>query len=148
MAKIPLPERGQPLDVSYIYQIANAINDLSSQLSPVTGRYSNIDTISNGTQNIRTSDMRVAGGYLTVSNNATTNITGEVPFGYNYSDFAYSPIVTATPIIIDTNTSDAGRDVSVLLTRITTNRVEGVVRFNTSGVASVGINLVIIGVPI
>jgi len=32
MAKIPLPELGQPLDVSYIYQLANAINELSLQV--------------------------------------------------------------------------------------------------------------------
>jgi hypothetical protein len=26
--KIPLPERGQPIDLAYMYQIANSINDL------------------------------------------------------------------------------------------------------------------------
>jgi hypothetical protein len=36
----------------------------------------------------------------------------------------------------------------VVLTRVTTNRVEGVVRFNTIGVASVGVNLMIVGVPV
>ena len=33
MAKIPLPQRGQPLDVTYIYQLADTINDLPA---PVT----------------------------------------------------------------------------------------------------------------
>ena len=31
MAKVPLPERGQPLDVTYIYQLADTLNDLSTQ---------------------------------------------------------------------------------------------------------------------
>jgi hypothetical protein len=148
MSKVPLPERGQPLDVSYIYQLANTINELSNQLSPVIGRYTSIDTISAGQQNIRTSDVRMVGGYVTVTNNDATTADGEVSFSYNYNDFAYAPVVTASPIIIDTNTTDAGRDVSIILTRITTNRVEGVVRFNTIGVASVGVNLLILGVPI
>jgi hypothetical protein len=148
MSKVPLPERGQPLDVSYIYQLANTINELSNQLSPVIGRYTSIDTISSGQQNIRTSDVRMVGGYVPVTNNDATTPDGEVSFSYSYNDFAYAPIVTATPIIISTNTTDAGRDVSVILTRITTNRVEGVVRFNTIGVASVGVNILVLGVPI
>jgi hypothetical protein len=148
MSKVPLPERGQPLDVSYIYQLANTINELSNQLSPVVGRYTSIDTVSGGQQNIRTSDVRMVGGYVTVTNNDATTLGGEVSFSYPYNDFAYVPVVTASPIIIETNTTDAGRDVSVILTRITTNRVEGVVRFNTISVASVGVNLLILGVPI
>ena len=44
MAKIPLPERGQPLDVSYVYQLANAINELSTQVSPATYKYVTVDT--------------------------------------------------------------------------------------------------------
>ena len=44
MAKIPLPERGQPLDVTYIYQLAETINDLSTQLSSATYKTTSIDT--------------------------------------------------------------------------------------------------------
>jgi len=148
MAKVPLPERGQPLDVAYIYQLANTINDLSNQLSTSTSRYTTIDTVSLGPQSIRTADVRMVGGYLTVTNSDSTSVEGEVPFGYNYSDFAYAPVVTVSPIIIDTNTTDAGRDVSVIITRVTTNRVEGVVRFNTTNTSSVGVNIIAIGIPV
>jgi hypothetical protein len=90
----------------------------------------------------------MVGGYLTVTNSDSTSVEGEVPFGYNYSDFAYAPVVTVSPIIIDTNTTDAGRDVSVIITRVTTNRVEGVVRFNTTNTSSVGVNIIAIGIPV
>jgi hypothetical protein len=30
MPNLPLPNRGQPIDVSYIYQIADAVNSLKS----------------------------------------------------------------------------------------------------------------------
>ena len=148
MSKIPLPERGQPLDLSYIYQIANTVNELAAQVTTTTGRYSSIDTVSAGTQNLRTSDTRVVGGYVEVTNTTSTSPDGENTFSFNFSDFAYPPIATATPILIGESSTEAGKDVSVLLTKITNNRVEGVVKFKTIGVASVGINLLMVGVPV
>ncbi len=144
MAKVPLPDRGQPLDLSYIYQLAEAINNLSNQLSPVNAKYTTIDTVASGKQTVRTSDARVVGGFL-----AITNQTGdEQEFSYTFSDFAYAPIVTATPIITDTSNTQASKDTTVILTSVTVNRVDGVVKFNTPGVASIGVNLVIIGIPV
>lgn len=148
MSKIPLPERGQPLDVSYIYQIANTINELATQIAGSAGRYTSVDTVSAGTQNVRTGDSRIVGGYITVTNNSTTSPDGEGTFSYNFSDFAYAPIVTATPILIDENSTESGKDVAVVLTKITNNRVEGIVKFKTIGVASVGINLLMVGIPV
>lgn len=148
MAKIPLPERGQPLDLSYIYQLSNAVNELSDELSPTTARYTSIDTASAGTQTVRTSDSRIIGGYVAVTNSSSTSPDGEGSFSYNFSDFAYVPIVTATPILIEEGSTESGKDITVVLTKVTTNRVEGVVRFNTIGVASVGLNLLIVGVPV
>lgn len=148
MSKIPLPERGQPLDLSYIYQLANAINEIAVQLSPSTGRYTSIDTASAGTQNVRTSDARIVGGFVTVTNNSTTSPDGEGTFSYNYSDFAYAPVISATPLLIDESSTESGKNISVVLTKVTNNRVEGVVKFNTIGVASVGVNLLIVGIPV
>jgi hypothetical protein len=45
MAKIPLPERGQPLDVTYIYQVVDALNSLSTQVSDATYNYTDIDVV-------------------------------------------------------------------------------------------------------
>lgn len=148
MSRVPLPERGQPLDLSYIYQLASTVNDLAVQLSPTTARYTNIDTASAGNQAVRTSDSRVVGGYLTVTNSTATSPDEEASFSYTYSDFAYAPIVTATPILIGDAATDAGKDVTVVLTKVTTNRVEGIVRFNTIGSASVGINIIAVGIPV
>lgn len=149
MAKIPLPQRGQPLDLNYIYQLATVINDVSDKVSSSTQNTSYVDTVSAGRKTIRTSDSKVIGGYLSVANNSSTSPDGEGAFSYTFdSDYAYVPIVTATPILIEDGTTESGKDISVVLTKVTTNRVEGVVRFNTIGVASVGINLLIFGVPV
>ena len=107
MSKIPLPERGQPLDLSYIYQVANAVNELSAQLSPTTGRYTSVDTASAGQQSVRTSDARIVGGYVTVTNSSTTSPDGEGSFSYNFSDFNYAPVVTATPLLVDENSTES-----------------------------------------
>jgi hypothetical protein len=148
MSKIPLPERGQPLDLSYIYQVANAVNEIATELSPSVGRYTSVDTVSAGRQSVRTSDARIVGGYVLVSNTTSTTAGTETAFSYNFSDFRYIPVVTATPILTNEANSDAGKDVIVVLTQVTTNRVEGLVKFNTTGITSIGINLIAVGIPV
>ncbi|NDB57834.1 hypothetical protein EB001_05255 [bacterium] len=146
MAKVPLPERGQPLDVTYIYQLAETINDLATQVSSATYNYTTIDTVSAGKQNVKTSEARVIGGYIEVANNSTVSAGNEKTFSYDFpSDFKYAPIATATAVNI--GNTPAGQNVTVILKSVTTSRVEGVVRFGASGDLSLAVNLVIIGIP-
>jgi hypothetical protein len=146
MAKVPLPERGQPLDVTYIYQLADTINDLSTQVSSATYNYTTVDTANGTKQSIKTSEARFVGGYLVVSSNATVVAASDISFSYDFpSDFKYQPIVTATPLNI--GGTPAGQNVSVILKTVTTSRVEGIVRFGASGNLSLAINLIILGIP-
>ena len=146
MAKVPLPERGQPLDVTYIYQLAETINDLATQVSSATYNYTTIDTISAGKQSVKTSDTRVIGGYVEVANNSTVSAGNEKTFAYDFpSDFKYAPIATATAVNI--GNTPAGQNVTVILKSVTTSRVEGVVRFGASGDLSLAVNLIVIGIP-
>ena len=146
MAKIPLPERGQPIDVAYLYQIANGINQLSDQVSSATYNYATIDTASAGPQNVKTSEMRVVGGSIAVANNSTVTAATTKTFSYKFAgDFKYTPIVTATPV--NTGKTSAGENVSVVITDVTRSSVDGLVRFNSSGDLSIVVNLIIIGIP-
>lgn len=146
MANVPLPERGQPLDVSYIYQLADTINTVATQVSSATYNYTTVDTVNGTKQSIKTSDARFIGGYIQVANNSTVNAGNEKTFSYDFpSDFKYAPIVTATAVNIGNTT--AGRNVSVILNSVTTSRVEGVVRFGASGDVSLAVNLIVLGVP-
>jgi hypothetical protein len=146
MAKVPLPERGQPLDVSYLYQLTNALNQLSDQVSTATYNYTTIDTFSAGKQNIKTSEARMIGGSITVASNSTVTASTTKAFSYSFpSDYKYTPIVTASPI--NTGKTSAGENVSVVLTDITRSSVNGIVRFNASGDVSIIVNLIIIGIP-
>lgn len=146
MAKVPLPERGQPLDVTYIYQLAETINDLATQVSSATYNYTTVDTVSAGPQSVKTSEARVIAGYKEIANNSTVSAGNEKPFSYDFpSDFKYAPIATATAVNI--GNTPAGQNVTIILKSVTTSRVEGVVRFGASGDLSLAVNLIIVGIP-
>ena len=146
MAKLPLPERGQPLDVPYLYQIVNSVNQLADQVSSATYNYTTVDTSSAGKQSIKTSDARMVGGIISVTNDADVNPTKPAGFTYTFpGDFKYTPVVTAT--VINTGKTVAGENLSVVLTDITRSSVTGLVKFNSSGKATVSVNLIIIGIP-
>jgi hypothetical protein len=146
MAKVPLPERGQPLDVAYLYQMGNALNQLSDQVSSATYNYTSIDTASAGKQNIKTSEARIIGGFVNVANNSTVTASTTKSFTYNFtSDFKYSPIVTAS--IVNAGKTSAGEEASVVITDVTRSSVTGLVRFNASGNVTTVVNLIILGVP-
>lgn len=146
MAKVPLPERGQPIDVGYIYQISNALNELSDQISTATYKYTTIDTASAGKQSIKTSDVRMVASYVTVANNSTQTASSTKTFKYAFdTDYKYTPIVTASPV--NTGKTSAGEDVTVVITDVTRGEVNGLVRFNSAGNVSTVVNLIIVGIP-
>jgi hypothetical protein len=146
MAKIPLPERGQPLDVTYISQLAQVVNELSSAISPATYKYTSIDTPNAGRQNIKGSEARVIGGNVNVVSSGTITAGEERAFTYPFpGEFKYAPIATATAI--NTGGTPAGKNVTVILNKPTTAGISGIVRFNASGDLAIDVHLIIIGVP-
>jgi hypothetical protein len=145
MAKIPLPERGQPIDVSYIYQITNAVNQLSDKVTSTGFNYTTIDTPSSGKQNVKTSEARIIGGTINVEG---TSVLAESTksFTYPYSaNFKYSPVATAT--IVNKGLTPAGDDATVVLTSVDANGLSGLVKFRKAGNVSVAVNLIIVGIP-
>jgi hypothetical protein len=146
MAKIPLPELGQPLDVSYIYQLANAINELSLQVSPAIYKYVTVDVPNGVQQNAKASETRIIAGYADVVKSSNQSIGSQQPFTYNFpADFKFAPIATATPVNI--GGTEAGKNVSVVIKSITTSKIDGIVNFNSTGDVSIGVNLIIVGIP-
>jgi hypothetical protein len=145
MAKIPLPERGQPIDVSYIYQITNAVNQLSDKVTSTGFNYTTVDTPSSGKQNVKTSEARFIGGSINVEG---TSVVAESTksFTYSYSgNFKYTPVATAT--IVNKGLTPAGDDATVVLTSVDANGLSGLVKFRKAGNVSVAVNLIIVGIP-
>lgn len=145
MARIPVPERGQPLDLTYIYQVVNAVNELSTELSPSVYKYLTVDTPAAGKQSLRASEARFIAGFQPVQV-TTVNAGNEKTFSYSFpTDFKFAPVVTAT--LVNIGNTSAGKDVSVVITNVTTSSVDGLIKFNTSGDVSVGVNFIAIGIP-
>jgi hypothetical protein len=145
MARIPVPERGQPLDLTYIYQVVNAVNELSTELSPSVYKYLTVDTPAAGKQSLRASEARFIAGFQPVQL-TTVNAGNEKTFSYSFpTDFKFAPVVTAT--LVNIGNTSAGKDVSLVITNVTTSSVDGLIKFNTSGDVSVGVNFIAIGIP-
>jgi hypothetical protein len=148
MAKLPTPDRGQPLDVSYIYQVVDAINDISEQISTATYKYASIGSTS-GTENVLITDTKVVAGtvdiYSTLTD-VTPGLTVDKSFSFGTGEFKYPPIVTATPVL--TSQSQNGSNLSVTIKQITTSRVDMSVTFFGTGKAALKLNLIAIGLPL
>jgi hypothetical protein len=146
MTRISPPDRGQPLDVSYIYQLATTLNELADSVSTATAKYATVNTRDAGSQSMKTAETKFYAGYYDVVNNETVTVGQTKPFSITFnSDFKYAPIAVATPM--NTGTSVIGNDVSAIITSITTSRVDGLIRFNSAGSVSVSVNVIAIGVP-
>jgi hypothetical protein len=146
MSKISPPERGQPLDVSYISQLGTAINELDNKISTATYQNTYIDTVSSGPQTLKTLEASVIGGYVIVASNSTVTAATTKTFQYSFpTNFKFTPIVTAS--VINSGKTSAGENVSVVLTDVTRSNLSGLVRFNAAGNLSIIVNLIIIGVP-
>lgn len=146
MPQLPVPSPGQPIDLSYIYQIVEELNRLSDQLAPSRANYTNIDT-NDGSQSVKTSDARIVGGFVPLSTSASASSEGDFDFNYSFKEFQYAPIVTVTPILLGDASADAGKDATVILTQVTTNSVQGILRLNTTEEVAIGLNIVAVGIP-
>jgi hypothetical protein len=143
---IPLPQRGQPLDLSYIYSLANVVNEISAQVSTATDKYVTIDSVGVGKQTLRSSDIKIVAGYKEVFNDASVDSGSEKDFSYPFDpSFKYPPIVVAT--VVNVGETPSGEDVSLILSPTTASGTEGVLKFSSSGKVTVGVNIIAIGIP-
>lgn len=144
MAKLTVPQRGQPLDVSYMYSLVETVN----QLSEVVGTTQNVTQIvaSNGKSNtVGTGRSSIVGITTNVATSRQiTSTDNQVPFTVNYN-FKYAPIIVATPW--NTGDTDAGKNVSVVITKVSNTSASFLVRFETNGLATVDVNVLAIGIP-
>lgn len=144
MSLIPLPQRGQPVDVAYLYQIAQAINDLTTKVGSSAKNYVTINNGVSGVQTATMSDTKIIASSVVVTvTGAAAGATKDFSFPFT-GEFKFSPVVTAT--VYNTGTNQSGVNSTVSLTNITTSKVDGVVKFNTAGDSTVTVQLIAIGV--
>ena len=148
MSILPVPERGQPLDVTYIYDIVKSVNDLYSQLGSESRKgYVGVYTKGpEGPQEMKTSEAQIEAAFTTVSPASLQTAGTSLSWSHDFKkQFAYPPIVTVTAY--NNKTTDSGKDVTVTINSITTSKVEGFVKFNVGGDTPIGINIIAVGKP-
>lgn len=147
MARLSLPNKGQPLDVTYIYDIVEAVNSLSEEGSALAQGnnflFSGQDSIP------RSSKIYGAQIYASVQTLASTTVNASQTYSLTFDfnpGFAYPPVVQAT--IENAAQTNTVVDATVNVQNITTTSATASVRFANSGSASVKIHLTAIGLPI
>lgn len=145
MPQINLPERGQPVDLSLLRTIINAINDIYKEISPSVSKFVKIAIPGKPDQDLRLSDAKMLAAYKEVANTKTVNAGNEETATIQISGFREPPIVTATAKNV--GSTSAGSNVSVTLKSVTATSIEIIVKFNAAGTATVGVNVIAIGIP-
>jgi hypothetical protein len=138
MAAIPLPERGQPLDVNYIYDMVSQINSITNTIAIRSTSTSRVNENSDTTSNLRF--------FASTKTLSTTNASGNATesFFFTYPEFKFTPVVTVT--LVNNTGSTAGDNVISTLRVVGTSRCEGVVRFNASGAVNLSVNIIALGI--
>lgn len=145
MARLPVPDRGQPIDVPYIYLMSTVINDLADQIDASTEKYTSINTRDVGVNTLRTSDTKFFASFQDLFSEEDVTVNQTKEFRFEISGFKYPPVAVVTPV--NTKGNETSNDVTVAITSTTNSEIKGIVRFNTAGKVSVAVNVIAIGVP-
>lgn len=140
---IPLPERGQPLDVDYLYSMASQINSLTNQIVSRSNTLSTIDNGINGKKDSTTSNLRIVAKTKNIKVGTVTAGTTESWSETFSPDFLYTPVVTVTPV--SNNLSTAGNNVTVVIKSVGTGQVSGNIIYNAGGTVDISLNILAIG---
>lgn len=146
MSQISTPSRGQPLDVTYLSTIVNAVNDATTKVSSATKQNATIYKRTGGYQTVSNHSTKIVAGYANVSNNEQFSQDQVKVYTWSFpSQFLFAPIVVVTPQTL--SNSGVGDNVIVTVRNVTTSDVEIAIRFNKQGSASLALNLIAMGLP-
>jgi hypothetical protein len=144
MRALPLPDRAQPLSVSYVYTLAEQLNEVISSLASTA---STLSTVDNGIsrKDASTENLRFYAKTKTSFKVGSVDANKTDSWSEDFNPpFKTPPVVTATPI--NNNASSAGNDVTIVIKNVTTGRVDGEIVYHTSGSIDVSINVLAVGV--
>lgn len=138
MGILSTPNRGQPLDVDYIAQIATQVNELTTLVGDRTTSYSNINGAS-----IKTSEIKIFATSVNVTA-ATSSTDGDiVDVNVSYPAFRGYPVLTAT--VVSGASSNIGDDATVVIKNISSQQATLRVKFNKNGNLNINLNIIAVG---
>lgn len=146
--KLPLPQKGQPFDLAFVYKIVEEINNLWNAVGLRVSSYSSIQTSKGNISSVRSSDVRTVAGFVEVISGAKVAADEEKTFSYPFDrPFKYAPIVTVSIETVGDNKADSARRASAVLTQVRQDGISGVVKFEVPGTASIRVNIIAVGIP-
>lgn len=150
MSRIPVPERGQPLDLSYIYTIAQAVNELSEKGSAFT-QANNFFFKGAKSATLQSSKLYAANiyaAYTVVASDTSVQAGTEKVIPVSFSPdvtFDSPPVVTVTPVALSEN--NANSSVALVISNLDASGFNLTAKFGASGKVSVGVNIIAVGPP-
>lgn len=141
MARVPIPQQGQPLDLAYIATLANAVNQLSEEGAALAQGNNFIlkGRLSDTPASYKLYGAQVFAQEITFTGGTSDTLERIVSFSPN--NFSTPPIVTAT--LVNPSTPEA----IVSLKNVTSGSVTVIVKFPTSESNSTSVSIMAIGVP-
>jgi hypothetical protein len=143
--KLPIPQRGQPVDVTFLSDIVSSINDLYNQIVVKVSAYASI-WVPGGRKQVRISEVKLFTTQISIT---VKNAAADAMVIFNGSfdiGFKNPPIVVATPF----GTTKAIRNSSVTIDSVDTASFKGYVNLETAIGATaetITINVIAIGIP-
>jgi hypothetical protein len=150
MPNLPVPQRGQPIDFKYLYDVVESVNELSKDQASTSGITRISTRAGNEALPYKTSQVVMVAKYevspliKVTSTNKSTSRSQIISFG---SAFKFPPIVTVTA----QHRSDsalASKGVIVNIAKVTKDSVEVSFSFTATGNAAIGFNVIAIGIPV
>jgi hypothetical protein len=140
MSRLAVPQRGQPLDVSLVYEIISSINELYTNTNRST--YSSLSSSMDLAQpnNVKTANAKIVTGLAKIET-PTAGSETEVTFTFAGNNFSRPPIVTATPLV----TNKSLTNVTVGIKSVTTSSVRLSLSVPSGWSGSVNISVIAIG---
>ena len=141
MGILATPNRGQPLDVDYISQIAGQVNQLTTLVGDRSSAFSTVNDV-----NTKTSDIKIFAKTVNVFSSTNKTDGDVVDYTVSYPPFSGNPVVTAT--IVSGSSSSIGDDAVVVLKNISTSSCTFRVTFYPGGSLDIFVNLIAVGFSI
>lgn len=141
MARIPIPQQGQPLDLAYISTLANAVNQLSEEGAALAQGNNFVlkGRLADTPASYKLYGAQIIAQEITLAGGTTDTIEQTVSFSpYNFSA---PPIVTAT-LVGPSNT-----EANISIKNVTSSSVTVIVKFPTSEGNGTNVSILAIGLP-
>lgn len=140
--KLPVPQRGQPVDVTLLSDIVASINDLYNQVVIKASAYASL-WIPGGRKQVRSQEVKFYTNQVKVSTKgqaagAVVSFEGAFDIG-----FAFPPIVTVSPY----GNSGEAKQSTAVLTEVTSSYFKGTLKLEKAATQDISINVIAIGQP-